>query len=151
MSPVQRFDHVGITVDDLEAVTAFFLALGLEREGSAIVEGDWVDTVVGLDEVRAEIVMLQAPDGGTRLEFSKFHTPVDERGPRAAPANEWAQTIRLTSSVASVRLATTSPATSMPPPIPDDAEMFCVSCRDPRCVWLVCRRLKFTDRRCDIL
>jgi len=81
MSPVQRFDHVGITVDDLEAVTAFFLELGLEREGSAIVEGDWVDTVVDLDDVRAEIVMLQAPDGGTRLEFSKFHTPVDERGP----------------------------------------------------------------------
>jgi len=32
-----------------------------------------VDTVVGLDDVRAEIVMLQAPDGGTRLGFSKFH------------------------------------------------------------------------------
>ena len=34
MSRVQRFDHVGVTVDDLEAVTSFFLKLGLEQEGS---------------------------------------------------------------------------------------------------------------------
>jgi catechol 2,3-dioxygenase-like lactoylglutathione lyase family enzyme len=90
MSLVQRFDHVGVTVDDLEAVTSFFLKLGLEQEGeSRIVEGDWVDTVVGLDDVRVEVVMLQAPNGSTKLELSKFHEPVDERGPQAAPANQF--------------------------------------------------------------
>jgi catechol 2,3-dioxygenase-like lactoylglutathione lyase family enzyme len=30
MSQVQRFDHVGITVADLDTVTAFFVGLGLE-------------------------------------------------------------------------------------------------------------------------
>jgi catechol 2,3-dioxygenase-like lactoylglutathione lyase family enzyme len=30
MSLVRRFDHVGITVADLDAVTAFFIGLGLE-------------------------------------------------------------------------------------------------------------------------
>jgi catechol 2,3-dioxygenase-like lactoylglutathione lyase family enzyme len=90
VSPVQRFDHVGVTVDDLEAVTAFFLKLGLEQEGQPqIVEGDWVDTVVGIHDVRAEVVMLQAPNGSTKLELSKLHKPVDERGPQAAPANEF--------------------------------------------------------------
>lgn len=32
MSQVRRFDHVGITVADLDAVTAFFVRLGLEVE-----------------------------------------------------------------------------------------------------------------------
>ena len=30
MAQIKRFDHVGITVDDLDAVTAFFVGLGLE-------------------------------------------------------------------------------------------------------------------------
>ncbi|HYP24338.1 MAG TPA: VOC family protein [Actinomycetota bacterium] len=83
-----RFDHVLVTVDDLEAVTAFFVALGFEKEGTAAVEGDWVDTIVGLPDVRSEIVMLRPPGGGTGLELSKFHRPVPDRGPRAAPVNE---------------------------------------------------------------
>jgi 4-hydroxyphenylpyruvate dioxygenase-like putative hemolysin len=52
------------------------------------VEGDWLDTVIGLDDARVEVVMLQTPGGGTRLELSKFHEPVDERGSEAAPANQ---------------------------------------------------------------
>lgn len=83
-----RFDHVLVTVDDLEAVTAFFVALGFEKEGTAVVEGDWVDTIVGLPDVRSEIVMLRPPGGGTGLELSKFHRPAPDRGPRAAPVNE---------------------------------------------------------------
>jgi catechol 2,3-dioxygenase-like lactoylglutathione lyase family enzyme len=38
MSHLRRFDHVGITVADLDAVTAFFVALGLEVEGRTFVE-----------------------------------------------------------------------------------------------------------------
>jgi catechol 2,3-dioxygenase-like lactoylglutathione lyase family enzyme len=30
MSHIRRFDHVGITVADLDTVTAFFVGLGLE-------------------------------------------------------------------------------------------------------------------------
>lgn len=33
MSRIIRFDHVGVTVQDLEKVTAFFVGLGLELEG----------------------------------------------------------------------------------------------------------------------
>ena len=45
MSPVRRFDHVGLTVADLDVVTAFFVALGLEVEGRTFVEGEFLDTV----------------------------------------------------------------------------------------------------------
>ena len=84
---IQRMDHVGIVVDDLAAATEFFLELGLELEGEASVGGPWVDRVVGLDGVRADIAMLQTPDGHGRLELSKFHTPRAPGADQHAPAN----------------------------------------------------------------
>ena len=80
-------DHVGIVVDDLAAATAFFVELGLELQGEGPVEGDWVDRVVGLEGVRAEIAMLQTPDGHGRVELSKFHAPPTQGGDPQAPAN----------------------------------------------------------------
>ena len=55
---LQRMDNVGIVVDDLAAAVAFFRALGLELEGETTVEGSWVDRVVGVDGVRADIAMM---------------------------------------------------------------------------------------------
>jgi catechol 2,3-dioxygenase-like lactoylglutathione lyase family enzyme len=46
---IQRMDHVGVVVDDLEAAIVFFVELGKELEGEAPIEGRWVDRVVGLD------------------------------------------------------------------------------------------------------
>lgn len=84
---IRRMDHVGIVVDDLADAVAFFVELGLELQGEAPVEGDWVDRVVALEGVRAQIAMLQTPDGHERLELTKFHTPSTEAGHRHAPAN----------------------------------------------------------------
>ena len=84
---IQRIDHVGIVVDDLAAATAFFVELGLELQGEASVEGGWVDRVVGLEGVRAEIVMMETPDGHGRIELAKFHAPSGQGGDRHAPAN----------------------------------------------------------------
>jgi catechol 2,3-dioxygenase-like lactoylglutathione lyase family enzyme len=84
---IQRMEHVGVVVDDLAAAIEFFVELGLELQGEASVEGRWVDRVIGLDGVRAEIAMLQTPDGHGRLELSQFHTPSSQDGNRHAPAN----------------------------------------------------------------
>ena len=85
---ILRMDIVLIVVDDLEATTAFFAELGMELEGRGLVEGDWAGRVVGLDGVRADIVMLRTPDGHGRVELSKFHTPSAIRSePQNAPAN----------------------------------------------------------------
>jgi catechol 2,3-dioxygenase-like lactoylglutathione lyase family enzyme len=80
-------DNVGIVVDDLKAATAFFVELGLELEGEATVEGQWVDRVVGLDGVRCDIAMLRTPDGHGRLELSKVHTPPATTAQPNAPVN----------------------------------------------------------------
>ena len=83
---IQRMEHVGIVVDDLAAATAFFVELGLKLQGEGPVEGGWVDRVVGLEGVRAEIAMVETPDGHGRLELTKFHAP--SRGRRPACAGE---------------------------------------------------------------
>ena len=88
MSPIRRFDHVGITVADLDTATAFFVGLGLEVEGRTFVEGQFLDTVCGIPDSRTEIVMLQPPDGATRLELSSFVRPDHEPGSPTAKANE---------------------------------------------------------------
>ena len=80
-------DNVGIVVDDLEAAIAFFAELGLELEGEATVEGQLVDRVVGLDGVRSDIAMMRTPDGLSRLELSKFHTPPAISAQPNAPVN----------------------------------------------------------------
>jgi catechol 2,3-dioxygenase-like lactoylglutathione lyase family enzyme len=83
-----RFDHVGITVADLDLVTAFFVGLGLEVEGRMFMEGEFVDTVIGIPNSRSEIVTLLLPDGGTRLELSSFVRPDHEPGSPDAMSTE---------------------------------------------------------------
>jgi catechol 2,3-dioxygenase-like lactoylglutathione lyase family enzyme len=81
-------DNIGIVFDDLAAAIAFFVELGLELEGETTVEGPWVDQAVGLEDVKADIVMMRTPDGHGRLELSKFHKPkAISPEPKNAPAN----------------------------------------------------------------
>ncbi|MDB5716557.1 MAG: glyoxalase [Sphingomonadales bacterium] len=85
---VLRLEHIGIVVDDLAAATAFFVALGLEVEGEASVEGGLVDRINGLEGVRSDIVMLRTPDDhATKLELAKYRSPSYEGGDGPAPAN----------------------------------------------------------------
>jgi catechol 2,3-dioxygenase-like lactoylglutathione lyase family enzyme len=83
-----RMDNILINVADLEAAIAFFAELGMEVEGKALVEGDWAGRVIGLEGVRADIVMMRTPDGHGRVELSRFHTPsAISSEPRNAPSN----------------------------------------------------------------
>jgi catechol 2,3-dioxygenase-like lactoylglutathione lyase family enzyme len=81
-------DNVLLVVDDLEAVKAFFLELGMELEGETTVEGPLVGSLIGLKDVRATLAMLRPPDGQGGIELDKFHTPSAIRfGPVDAPVN----------------------------------------------------------------
>ena len=85
---VLRMDNVLLVVDDLEAVKSFFTELGLELEGEALVEGDAVDRLIGLEGVRATIASMRTPDGTGRIELDKYHTPPAVRAePEDAPLN----------------------------------------------------------------
>ena len=82
-----RLDHTGVVVEDLAAAIAFFVELGLELEGETTVEGEWVDELVGLKGVRADMAFLRTPDGSGRVEVSTFQTPAATSAAPRAPVN----------------------------------------------------------------
>ena len=84
---IHRIDHVGIIVNDLPAAKAFFLDFGLEVQGEGEVEGEWLERVVGLNDVKAACVMLRTPDGQANMELVKFYMPSDEKGIQQPFAN----------------------------------------------------------------
>ena len=76
MSHVRRFDHVGLTVADLDVVTAFFVALGLEL--SSFVRPDSVPgspaataNELGLRNVAFEVNDLQAATRRARRPLTR--------------------------------------------------------------------------------
>jgi len=83
----QRLEHVGIVVEDLPAAVGFFVALGLSVQGEGPVEGEWAERIVGLDGLRAQIVLLGTPDGRGAVELAQFHAPAAARGDEQAPPN----------------------------------------------------------------
>ncbi|MFG1664009.1 VOC family protein [Streptomyces sp. Y7] len=85
---IHRLDNVLIVVDDLDAVIAFFVELGMELEGKGPLEWRGAERVIGLDDVRQDIAMLRVPDGHGRVELAKFHRPkAITPEPKDAPAN----------------------------------------------------------------
>jgi catechol 2,3-dioxygenase-like lactoylglutathione lyase family enzyme len=85
---LKRMDNVLIVVEDLEAVKAFFIGLGLKFEGQAEVEGPMIGNLIGLKDVKATLAMLRTPDGHGAIELDKFHSPDPVRyGPVDAPVN----------------------------------------------------------------
>lgn len=84
---IKRIDHVGINVTDIKTAKEFFLALGLEVVGEQKMEGEWVGQIIGLKDVRDEIVMMRTPDGEAYIELIQFYNPLDEKGIQPSLSN----------------------------------------------------------------
>ena len=72
---ILRMDNVAIVVDDLQAAVVFFAELGMETEGGTHIEGSWASHIVGLADLHCEIAMMRTPDGHSRIELTKYHSP----------------------------------------------------------------------------
>jgi catechol 2,3-dioxygenase-like lactoylglutathione lyase family enzyme len=84
---VKRMDNVSVVVEDLDAAVAFFVELGLELEGRMTVDEGWAARISGFDEVEVDVAMVRTPDGHSKLELMRFHTPKAIPSDPAAPAN----------------------------------------------------------------
>jgi catechol 2,3-dioxygenase-like lactoylglutathione lyase family enzyme len=84
---IQRIDHVGVIVNDLAAAKAFFLDFGLEAQGEGELEGEQLDQIVGLHDVKTAFVYLRTPDGQANIELIKYYRPSDEKGIQQPLAN----------------------------------------------------------------
>lgn len=72
---IEGIDHINIVVRDLEAMTAFYTgALGLTVTKRVSISGPWIERVVGLSDVEADVVYLDAP-AGPRIELIDYRRP----------------------------------------------------------------------------
>ncbi|WP_369404766.1 VOC family protein [Piscibacillus salipiscarius] len=55
--------------------------------GEGEVEGEWVERIIGIQDVKEEVVMLRTPDGEANIELVKFYNPKDENGIQKPLAN----------------------------------------------------------------
>ena len=88
MTVIRTLDHIGVTVADLDAAVEFFVGLGMEVEGRTFLEGEFVDTVIGIPGAKTEIVMVRPPDGGPGIELARFVRPDHVPGSPDALANQ---------------------------------------------------------------
>ncbi len=86
-SKLLRMDNIGIVVESLDDVIAFFSEIGLTLQGRAMVEGEWAGRVTGVGSQRVEVAMMVTPDGNSRLELSRFLEPATVSDHRSAPVN----------------------------------------------------------------
>jgi catechol 2,3-dioxygenase-like lactoylglutathione lyase family enzyme len=86
-SKLVEMNNVGIVVDNLDNAVSFFTELGLKLEGRGMVEGEWAGKVTGLGNQSVEVAMMVTPDGHSRLELSRFLTPITVADHRTAPVN----------------------------------------------------------------
>ena len=76
---ILRIDHVGVIVNDLSAAKEFFLDFGLEVQGEWEMEGELMDQMATLNDVKVACVGLGTPDGQAWIELIKFYRPSDEK------------------------------------------------------------------------
>lgn len=76
---IKHIDHINIVVTNLEQARHFFLNLGcvVQREGP--LEGQWIEALSGLPEIRAYYIAMSLPDGKTNIELLHFESPISER------------------------------------------------------------------------
>jgi catechol 2,3-dioxygenase-like lactoylglutathione lyase family enzyme len=86
-SKLIEMNNVGIVVNSLDDAISFFSEIGLKLEGRTMVEGEWAGRVTGLGNQSVEVAMMVTPDGHSRLEISKFLSPITISDHRNAPVN----------------------------------------------------------------
>ena len=72
---VTNFVHIGLVVEDLDETVRFLELLGFDCGEPGVFSGEWIDRIIGLENVTVELVMARAPDGSDMFEVVRFHSP----------------------------------------------------------------------------
>jgi catechol 2,3-dioxygenase-like lactoylglutathione lyase family enzyme len=72
---VTNFVHIGLVVEDLDETVRFLALLGFDCGAPGVLGGEWIDRIIGLENVTVETVMARAPDGSDMFEVVRFRSP----------------------------------------------------------------------------
>ncbi len=90
---IECIDHVNIVVDDMANMVDFYArVLGMEVFKEVTISGKWVDDVVGLQDVLADVTFLRPPvfpntPPGTNLELIRYRSPIGTRPDALSKSN----------------------------------------------------------------
>jgi len=84
---VTHFIHVGLVVEDLDETVRFLALPGFDCGEPGMFSGEWIDRIIGLENVAVEVVMVRVPDGSEMFEVVRFHSPSEGAQELARAAN----------------------------------------------------------------
>lgn len=80
-------DHVNVVVSDIERSRDFYTRLlDLRPVMDRMLDGPWFEALTGIDAARARCVILDAKDGGCRVELLRFEPKGADFADGAHPA-----------------------------------------------------------------
>jgi len=76
---IKKMNHINIVVSDLEKSVNFYTeVLGFKETRRATLQGEWIEKIVGLKDVKAEVAYVLAKDGDLRIELLQYVSPKGE-------------------------------------------------------------------------
>lgn len=78
--------HTGLVVRDLQRSILFYESLGLKKWRQEVESGTYIDTVVGISNVRIEWAKLKCPDESL-LELLQYHSHPEAQEKIDSPPN----------------------------------------------------------------
>ena len=73
---IKSLDHVNIVVCNLETTKKFFLDLGFVLIKQGELEGEWISSIVQLENVKAVYAQLSLKESGTNIELIQYYCPI---------------------------------------------------------------------------
>jgi catechol 2,3-dioxygenase-like lactoylglutathione lyase family enzyme len=86
---IKKIDHINISVTDLEKSKKFFVEIiGFKVKHEGVLQGEWIDKVVGLKNINAKYVQLSIAGAETNLELIQYFNPIGEKDEKINQANQ---------------------------------------------------------------
>jgi catechol 2,3-dioxygenase-like lactoylglutathione lyase family enzyme len=82
-----NFVDIGLVVEDLDETVRFLALLGFDCGEPRVFSGEWIDRIIGLDNVTVETVLARAPNGSDMCEVVRFDSPSASAQEPAPAAN----------------------------------------------------------------
>ena len=75
---ITSIDHINIVVNNLDESIKFYTeVMGFKLSRRMILDGEWVEKIVGLDDVEAEVAFIEL-ESGPRIELLQYIQPEGE-------------------------------------------------------------------------
>src|ERR1044071_7928111 len=85
---IRTVDPFNIVVADLARSVKFYTeVLGFRKTHDVVMEGDWIEAIVGLRGVKGLVAFVEPPGGGPRLGLLEYRAPAGVALPENSRAN----------------------------------------------------------------